>query len=264
VIFVDILENIPIIAYHKISEEKEFGLTTISPNKFNLQLNILKEAGYHSITFRDIDQGKNLPQKPIIITFDDGYESVFDNALPLMQKHGFNGVVYIITDYIGKYNTWEPVSFQQKYKHLSLLQINALQEEGFEIASHGKTHRYLPSLGDGAVYDEVSQSKNVLTDLVGEKITSFCYPYGRANKRIENIVSKAGYLFATKNISLMNLSSQRPLSLIRRSIYATDSHHAFRSKLEQALKLSLSSITETIIQKGALASIAINHLRYKK
>lgn len=217
----DTFKNIPILTYHKISDAKEFGLTTISPLNFDKQLNILKDLEYNPITFRDLYQGGGQPIKPIIITFDDGYESVYNNALPILDKYGFKSVVYLITDFIGKYNTWEAVSFQQKYKHLSLPQLKDLQKKGFEIASHGKSHRYLPSLKDEEVRDEVENSKKFLEDLTGERTLSFCYPYGKSSKRILELVKKAGYSFAAQNISILNLSHLNPFALTRRSIYAT-------------------------------------------
>ena len=260
----EILKDIPIITYHKVSDAKEFGLTTVSPEKFDHQLKILKELGYNSITFKDIDQGSTLPPKPIIITFDDGYESVYDKALPIMLKYSFKAVVYVITDFIGRYNTWEAVSFQQKYRHLSLKQLKDLKDSGFEIGSHGKTHRFLPLLSSEKLKIEVEASKKYLEDQTGESVISFCYPYGRDSEKVRKSVRMARYKFATHNISLLNRLNIDPLSLTRRSIYTLDSLAIFRSKIEKPFNITFSRLTESIIQKGALASIALNLVKPTK
>lgn len=257
----ELLKNIPIIAYHKVSDVTEIGLTTVSPIKFEQQLNIINSLGFEPITFKDIEIGGNLPAKPIIITFDDGYESVYDIALPILEKFGYKAVVYIITDFIGKHSTWEAVSFQQKYMHLSLSQIRILQKKGYEIASHGKSHKYLPIMSNKEVYSELTDSKMYLEEQIGERIISFCYPYGRSCKRVREIVGQTGYKFATQNLSLSKSSNNNPLSLQRRSIYASDTSRTFKDKIEKSLNFTFSRLSESIIQKGALASIGLVTIR---
>ena len=115
--------DIPIITYHKISNQKEFGLTTVSKRQFEIQMKYLKSNGYTSVCFKNLTQEYSLPEKPIIITFDDGYESIYQNAFPILKKYNFMAVVYIITDYIGRFNLWEAAPFQQKFRHLSKDQI---------------------------------------------------------------------------------------------------------------------------------------------
>jgi peptidoglycan/xylan/chitin deacetylase (PgdA/CDA1 family) len=256
-----ILANIPIIAYHKISDQKEFGLTTTSPGTFEKQIRILSASGFTPLTFKDIGSGAVLPEKPVIITFDDGYESVYRNALPIMANHGFKGIVYIITDYINKYNTWEAVRWQQKFKHLSKEQIVNLHRHGFEIGSHGRSHHYLPALSDARIRSEAGQSKEHLEDMIGETIVSFCYPYGRYTERVKSIIRDAGYAYAIRNLNLSKRQRSEPLAMMRRSIYLTDSEKVFREKVNLPFIPSLHSLEETIIQKGAYASILINRLK---
>jgi peptidoglycan/xylan/chitin deacetylase (PgdA/CDA1 family) len=256
-----ILASIPIIAYHKISNKQEFGLTTVSPSMFKKQVHIINESGFFPVTFNDVLIGRNLPKKPIIITFDDGYESVHEHALPIMLNHGFKGIVYIVTDYIGRCNTWEAVSWQQKYTHLSAQQILDLHHQGFEIGSHGKSHQHLSVLPADKVLSEVRDSKKFLEDLIGQKIISFCYPYGRHTKRVKSLLGDAGYIFAIQNLNLFRKQKYDPLAMMRRSIYQTDSEKKFRCKLNQPYQFSLHKIEESLIQKGALLSIAINRLK---
>jgi len=168
--------NIPIITYHKISDRKEVGLTTISKKIFENQMTYLKTNGYTSVCFKDLAPGYRLPDKPIIITFDDGYENIFHNAAPILKKYRFKSVIFVVTDYFGKYNLWEAVPFQQKFKHLSKDQILELSDCGHEIASHGKRHRYLPLLNIDALNEAIEGSKVQLDTVLGKILSVFAIP----------------------------------------------------------------------------------------
>lgn len=256
--------NIPILTYHKISDYREFGLTTISKKQFDLQMNYLKLNGYRPLCLKDLKSERSLPEKPVIITFDDGYENVYQNAVPVLNKYDFKAVIFVVTNYIGQMNTWEAAPFQQKFKHLSEDQIIDLNNNGHEIASHSKMHRYLPSLRNDRLIDEICGSKTYLESLLGEHVTSFCYPFGGFSKKIEKIVKKAGYHFATTNLKISTRNKVNPLSLSRRSVYMTDSFNIFISKVISPEVLNISYFTEIIIQKGALASIGLTMLRDSK
>jgi peptidoglycan/xylan/chitin deacetylase (PgdA/CDA1 family) len=253
--------SIPILTYHKISDQREFGLTTISQIKFKEHIHLLKTEGYSTISFNDLLKETPLPERPIIVSFDDGYESIYENAFEILLKYGFKAVVFVISDYIGQLNGWEAVSFQQKHRHLAKNQILDLSRHGFEIGSHGKKHKYLPALNDKAVFDEVEGSKKYLQELTGKAIISFCYPYGRCTGRVANIVKEAGYRFATRNISFKNMDNNNSLTLVRRSIYSTDSINAFNEKIINHSIFSKTYFSEFLIQQGALASIGIHVIR---
>jgi peptidoglycan/xylan/chitin deacetylase (PgdA/CDA1 family) len=251
----------PIIAYHKVSDKKEAGLTTVSPSTFEKQIRWLAEAGYTGITFKNLNAHDTLPEKPVIISFDDGYECIHRHAIPVLTAYGFTSVVYIITGYSGKYNTWEAVRWQQKYKHLDAGQIKELHGLGFEIGSHGKTHRFLPALSDDEVRGEAADSKKYLEDLTGGEIHSFCYPYGRYTQRVKDLIGESGYSYAIHNLCLLRRAQKDHLALMRRSIYLSDSIRIFKKKVKQPLVFSPHILQELLIQKGALAGIAINWLR---
>jgi peptidoglycan/xylan/chitin deacetylase (PgdA/CDA1 family) len=223
----------------------------------------LNSHGYKPICFSDITTKSVLPEKPIIITFDDGYESVFQNAAPIMDKYGFKSVVFVVTEYFGKYNLWEAVPFQQKFRHLSIEQITKMRNQGHEIGSHSKMHKYLPILNSSALKEEIEDSKAYLESMLDDKITSFCYPYGRYNDKIKSMVKNAGYKYATSNAKINNYEND-PLSLKRRSIYSTDSIKNFKTKITSQSTMNITYLTEILIQKGALASIGINFLRPSK
>jgi len=253
--------DIPIITYHKISNHREFGQTTISLDVFKSQIRYLSKAGFTSIHFKDLFSGKDIPSKSIIITFDDGYENIYHNALPVLLENNYKAVIFIVTDFLGKKNSWEALNFQHNYKHLSSEQILELNNYGFEIGSHGKTHRYLPLLKERDLEDELINSKQYLEQIISDPVISFCYPYGRFTKKIKQCVARAGYFFATSNLQPFKKKQHDQLALFRRSIYTIDSFKIFKSKIKPIASYSTAYLSEFLIQQGALVSIALNAIR---
>jgi peptidoglycan/xylan/chitin deacetylase (PgdA/CDA1 family) len=224
-----LLHDIPILTYHKISSRLEIGLNTLPPHQFRQQMIYLKDQGFQTITFRDIFH-QNIPPLPLIITFDDGYASVYQQALPVLQEVGFRAVVFIITDYIGKANTWDANLFSIKFFHLDESQVTALAEAGMEIGSHGVTHRALPFLPFEQLESELRRSRERLTALVGKEIITFAYPFGIQNPVVQKAVQQAGYSFACVNMRGAGRKANQ-YCLPRIPVYRTDSMSSFRHKL---------------------------------
>ena len=248
--------DIPVLAYHKVSPESEFGLTTIHPDEFENQIGYLYSHGYQTVTFRDLpDPALERPAKPVILMFDDGYESIHRFAVPVLEKYGFHAVIAVITGFIGKFNTWEAFGLQRKHRHLTAGQIKDVHAACHEIASHSVTHPYLPALPLRKAVAEISDSKKVLEDITGAEIITFCYPYGRHSKRVCGLLSETGYRYASVNAGLFPKKINHVYAMPRTSIYATDSQRRFIRKIESYNRLSLTHLGQWIIQRGALAGV---------
>lgn len=124
----------------------------------------------------------------IVCTFDDGYKNLSTIVKPILQKHNFCATVFICTDLIGKDNKWNNKDATLR-EHLSVQEIDILASAGWEIASHGVTHRNLLKLNDDEIEHELSSSKVFLDKLVGYSLT-YAYPYGANNKFIQHCVEK--------------------------------------------------------------------------
>jgi peptidoglycan/xylan/chitin deacetylase (PgdA/CDA1 family) len=165
---------VPIFMYHHVSnlpapDLLEYGLTVTTTN-FNAQLTWLQQQGYHSITMTELFDalyyGKALPAHPMILTFDDGYEDIYTDALPALLAHHYRGVFYIITGMIGgQYMTWK--------------QVRTLAQDGMQIASHTIHHVNIgqPPAGT-STQNELLLSKETLETQLKEPIQFFCYPTG--------------------------------------------------------------------------------------
>jgi peptidoglycan/xylan/chitin deacetylase (PgdA/CDA1 family) len=164
----------------------------VSASDFRAQMRWLERHGYHPVTQRDVwnhwRTGAALPRKPIVISFDDGYRSVADAALPAMQRRSWRGVLNLT------------VKNLRVSGGLSQWRVRMLIAAGWELASHSLTHPDLTSLDDRTLSREVTRSRALLRDRFGVPVDFFCYPAGRHDARVMRAVRRAGYLGATTTI----------------------------------------------------------------
>ena len=179
---------VPILLYHHVGFSLQ-GDTTyyVSPDTFDKQMNLLYQWGYQTISVellvRAIKEGAELPPKPIVLTFDDGSETVYENALPILQRYHFTGIAYIVYNYIGIKN------------YMSADQIRAVDAAGWEIGSHSLSHADLTARPERQK-DEIVESRRQLEALLGIPILSFAYPFGAYDSASLHYVHQAGYVAA--------------------------------------------------------------------
>lgn len=176
--------DVPVLNYHKI-DDLAIALS-VSPQDFEEQLSYLANHGYHSITpdqlLRALKKGEELPENPILITFDDGYLDNYVNAYPLLKKYGFTATFFVITDFIGKdprFMTWD--------------QVRAMQADGFTIGSHTVHHLPLTDLTDEQMTGELENSRDKILAETGRQPRYFAYPTGAYNDLARKLVHQAGY-----------------------------------------------------------------------
>jgi peptidoglycan/xylan/chitin deacetylase (PgdA/CDA1 family) len=221
--------EIPILTYHKISNQLEFGINTVAPENFRDQMHFLKTHGYTPTTFLDIIQGHR-PAKPIIITFDDGYESVYQNAYHILKEFQFKVVIFLITEYLGKMNSWDANMGGLQFSHLDEQQVVELSQYGVEFGSHGATHRAFTFLPVTEVESEMRESREVIRQITGQPVITLAYPFGMQNKKILGLAKQCG--FQVGCINLWGKSGlDNSLSLKRIPVYGIDALDSFRKKL---------------------------------
>jgi len=174
----------PILMYHNIDPEGTSSRYNTTPEVFAKQMQALADWGYHTITAAQLTQaileGAPLPDRPIVITFDDGHYSVYEYAFPIMQEHGFFGVTYIVANRLKSVGfTGEP-------------QLKEMIQAGWEVGSHSYTHSDL-SLDHSKAFNEINYSREHLSDSLDFPVTSFAYPYGAFDQYLGDRTSKWGY-----------------------------------------------------------------------
>lgn len=214
---------IPILMYHYIRDYSNPNdpvgeNLSVSPSQFEEQINWLKVNGYQSVFPDFFENPKPLALKPVILTFDDGYQDAYDSAFPLLQKYQMAGMFYLIVNKIGTpgYLTWN--------------EILEMKKAGMSFGSHTLTHPDLRNLTNANLEKEMNESKEILEQKLGREITDFCYPSGKYNDEIMKIVQSDGYKTAvTTDSGIANLKDN-PLLLKRLRISENTSFQTILSK----------------------------------
>lgn len=146
-------------------------------------------AGFKLCSMREYVLCPNEDRHSLIVcTFDDGYEGLIQNALPIMERRNFTATVYVCTDYLGQSNDWN-YKDKTRRRHMDIEELKTLQKHGWEIGSHGMSHQSLLRLSDEEIHDQLSVSKEILRNHFGD-ITTYAYPYGDFSPFIESQVKK--------------------------------------------------------------------------
>lgn len=189
-------ESVPILMYHYIRVVTDPNDTlganlSVSPENFTKQLDYLAANNYQTISMQQLRDGFagnykiDAGKKPIIITFDDGYDDAYTQAFPILKKHNMTGVFYIITGQIGQ------------SERMTSNQIVELDKAGMVISSHTKNHLDISTLATAQLNLQLSESKTYLEQLLGHPIVDFCYPAGKYNQNDITVLKNDGYLTAT-------------------------------------------------------------------
>lgn len=167
----------------------------LSPKRFRLMMRWLLSAGYKTAsTSQWLKDG--LSRNQVLLTFDDGYDDLYEHFLPLAIEDHLTAVIFLVADRIGGSNLFDQASGLRARNLLTWPQIREMQKHGIEFGSHTLTHPHLPDVSDEQLRREVSDSKRRLEDVLGVEVTSFAYPYGGVDRRVRAAVAEAGYQLA--------------------------------------------------------------------
>lgn len=218
--------TVPILMYHNISDKGSTAYV-IRVADFRKQMNALAGAGYQTVTVSElaavIRNGGYLPAKPVVITFDDGFLGVYENAFPIMEALGFRGVAYLISGTIGT---------DLSYGYMQPEEIKALVESGWEIGSHSVSHSNLKTTRLG-LRNEVEGSRKDLEEILEMPVRSFAYPYNVANQWIRERVEEYGYESAVGVDIFNSHPPERLFFLSRRAVLREMNLQAFLALLEK-------------------------------
>ncbi|CAM3038619.1 polysaccharide deacetylase family protein [Paenibacillus sediminis] len=211
-------DSIPILMYHSIGLNDRSTLF-VPPKVFNKQMEHLKNAGYHTMTFKDLINWKTeevIPDKPILITFDDGYLDNFTIVYPILKRLQMKATIFVTSDFIGFPN------------HLNWGQIKEMEQSGcIEIGVHTRHHLDLTKNNPLQLVDEVWGAKQRLEKRLGHPMIAFAYPSGKFNHKVVEAVKRAGFEFAVTTQPGYAVKKQGFLTLHRVRISRGQSMDAF-------------------------------------
>ena len=186
----------PVLCYHRIGGPLELGVTRVGRSVFARQMTALARAGWRTVSLGEFADPHTThdARRPFLLTFDDGYASLADHAYPVLADLGFTATTFLITDYVGKTNTWDVRYTWSRLPHLAWPDVNRWRARGFDFASHGATHRRLTWLEDSAVEAELRGSRDVLLTRLGpDGARAVAYPFGAVDERVIRLAKTAGY-----------------------------------------------------------------------
>jgi peptidoglycan/xylan/chitin deacetylase (PgdA/CDA1 family) len=193
--------DVPILMYHSIanSAAPRFTRFVVRPAEFAAQMGQLAANGYQPITALELARGHasgNLPARPVVLTFDDGFSDFETTVLPILQRHRFRATLYFPTAYAGRTASWLRDCAEDQRPILSWRALRDVVSAGIEVASHSHSHPQLDRLPRPAVIDELQRSRGLLEDNLGIPIEGFAYPFGYWNGNTRSGVHAAGYSYA--------------------------------------------------------------------
>ncbi|MBI4428217.1 MAG: polysaccharide deacetylase family protein [Ignavibacteriales bacterium] len=192
---------VPVLMYHRVVEnppaDSRHGLW-VTREQFRRQMTSLAIRGYTPITFtqylRFAHREAPLPNQPIILTFDDGYEDNYRIAFPILQEFGFHAVIFLVTDKKRRTNFWDPDEPQVPL--LKPTQVREMARHQMEFGSHTVSHLRIPGTPEQQLRRELRESKAFVEDLTGYEAVSFAYPYGLLDGTAKRLVAEESYTFA--------------------------------------------------------------------
>ncbi|TWJ17321.1 polysaccharide deacetylase family protein [Geobacter argillaceus] len=191
---------IPVLMYHALEDvghpagAKDPGeqLYVLQVVQFREQMEYLHGEGYRTVLLDELRELAEWPEKRVVLTFDDGHESNYTLALPILQEFGFTAHFFITTDWIGTTH------------YMTEEQVRLVHTAGMGVGSHGVTHAFISDLSEVDVNFELDESQSELTRLTGQLIESFSAPGGRMNDRAIAAAKQCGYsILCTSQVGLL-------------------------------------------------------------
>ena len=175
---------LPILTYHSLDDSG--SVISVSPQTFERQMGVLQESAFRGISLAEaVQQRQELgrwPERTVVLTFDDGYESVFKYAAPTLTRCGFTATVFLVTGYIGGRNDWaESPPRIGEQNILDWEQAAELARAGWDIGAHTCSHPDLRRLDTARVKDEVQKSRVDIEERLKLTVACFAYPYGHVS-----------------------------------------------------------------------------------
>jgi peptidoglycan/xylan/chitin deacetylase (PgdA/CDA1 family)/glycosyltransferase involved in cell wall biosynthesis/SAM-dependent methyltransferase len=190
--------SVPILMYHRIAIDGPVALARyrMAPDLFAAQIATLYRAGYRTITLEDwvsaIIRNEPLPGKPIILTFDDGYQDFLTAAVPILRYYGFSATVFLVADRIGGFAEWDG-HFGDAAPLLSWNEVRALQEVGIEFGCHSSIHWPMTGMHLAELTEDTVRARALLEEGLAAAVPTLAYPYGAENEFVRRVVGDLGF-----------------------------------------------------------------------
>lgn len=247
-------KKIPILMYHSISEHacSRFKPFTVPPALFARHIAYLYQHSYTPLTVSQFIKARtesleSLPERPVVLTFDDGFTDFFTEALPILHHYGFTATLYVPTAYVNATSRWMESEGEGERRMVTWSQLMEISAQGIECGAHSHSHPQLDILPFAVARDEIVQSKRILEDHLGMEVTSFAYPHGYHTTAVQWMVKQAGYTSACAVKYALSMGDTNPFSLARLLVGPTTDEQALAALLNgRCLQVAKAACTRPL------------------
>lgn len=212
--------QIPVLTYHSVDKTGSF--LSVGPDELREHLREMRADHWRSLSiaeYRLLSAGRGSRERAVLITFDDGYPSFYEHALPLLREFEVKATVFVCTDFVGQQPGWmardaelvqafsrrlgfdasarnrldEAMRGLQKQPLMNWGQLRELNGAGIDVQSHGATHHFMTTLRDPELADNLMRSRRVLEEQLGLPVRAIAYPYGDCDRRVAQAAARAGF-----------------------------------------------------------------------
>ncbi|WP_199583171.1 polysaccharide deacetylase family protein [Blastococcus sp. TF02-9] len=184
----------PVLMYHSVSPATtpDPNLLRVHPDRLHAQLRALTRMGLRGVSLRELVRARDRGEgaRLVALTFDDGYRDFLEHAVPVLDRHGMTGTVYVVTGRLGGENEWDE---GPRLPLMNADEVRAVAAAGHEVGSHSTSHAHLAGLDPAALREEVTGSRLALEEVLGGPVDGFCYPYGDFDEAAARAARDAGY-----------------------------------------------------------------------
>ena len=218
--------RVPVLMYHEIADATATSSPlAVAPDVFTDQLAYLHDAGFNTLTAGELaaflaDGVGALPERPVVLTFDDGYGDLYTDGLPVLKQHGFTGTLFQTTGWVGKEG--------EAKRMLNWRELAELHDTGIEIGAHTVRHPQLDQLPEKELRDELYISKSVLEDKLGFAVPGLAYPFGYSNRKVREVARELGYTYAYSVDNAVTTDAAEKFTLPRLTVRRTTTMDQFR------------------------------------
>jgi peptidoglycan/xylan/chitin deacetylase (PgdA/CDA1 family) len=220
--------TVPVLLYHSVSSDasewaRPFAVT---PEVFRQHIDSIVERDMSGLTAssfaKSLHERLPLPERPVVVTFDDGFADFADVALPALRERRLATTLFVTTGFLEGHPDYAPSRWFDD-RMLAWSQLRELHADGVEIGAHTHTHPQLDTLSRRAVWDELTRCKSLLEDELGTGVASMAYPHGYSSPAVRRLVRAAGYESAYSVKEALSSTSDDPYSIARLTVRRTTS-----------------------------------------
>jgi len=226
----------PILLYHSVSEESSAAIApfTVTPAVFAEHLDAIVESGRRAVTASEyaaaLTRGE-VPQRAVVITFDDGYADFRRCALPELTRRALPSTLYVTSGFLeGSPDSRTRV--RPPDRMLQWAELSELASAGVEIGGHSHSHFQLDTLGRSRAHDEITRCKELLQEAIAAEVVSFAYPHGYSSRAVRSLTRAAGYRSAVSVKNAFSTGSDDVFSLARLTVKSTTGQAQVRDWLD--------------------------------